>query len=251
MDSRPVVVGSVVVVVVLGIVLFVSERATRNSPVEPPALSTSTEPTPPPPAEEPPVFDPEMQPRTTYVQEFAGLDALPKGFVLEGLVLTDQGIELPPGDGPRQGTITSPDEITEFPGNSFAPLWRQKLADGTRIDVEFALSPDGIEWGPWTRVIADDEAHTDIFPTYPDGSPNPFYGFQPGGLFNWGAERWEAFRYRMVLSSENSASPVLGAVRFFYQDSTLGEGVGGSLESLEELAAQLAPAEPVSQTVAP
>lgn len=248
MESRPVVVGSVVGIVVLGIILFASERATRKAPEALPALSTRAAPTP---SQEPASFDPEMQPRTTYIQEFAGLEALPEGFMLEGLVLTERGIELSPGDGPRQGAITSPNEITEFPGNSFAPLWRQQLADGTRIDVEFALSPDGVEWGPWTRVIADDEAHGEISPTYPDGSPNPFFGYQPGGLFNWGAERWEAFRYRMVLSSENSASPVLEAVRFFYQDSTLGEGVGGSLESLEELAAQLAPVEPASQTAAP
>lgn len=194
-------------------------------------------------------FDPEQQPRTTYVMDFREVDSLPPGFKLEGLELTAEGIKLQPGTD--RGVLTSPDEFTEFPGNSFAPLWRQKLPDGSRIDVELALSPEGATWGPWTRAIADDEAHSDIFPTYPDGSPNPFYGFTPGGAYNWGEERWQAFRYRMVLSREGNESPVLEAVRFYYQDSTLGEGRPGSVESLESLAAQLAPSESTNTTGAP
>jgi len=249
--------GSIAGLAVLGLVMFgpglFPKEALRTPPPAAPAPVAAVEEPKPAPVVTP--FNPEDQPRTTYVREFKGVEKLPEGFKLDGLVLTANGIELPPpapgATGTRKGTATSPNEYTEFPGNSFAPLWRQRLADGTRVDAEFALSPDGKTWGPWTQIIADDEAHGEISPTYPDGSPNPFHGFQPGGLFNYGDERWAAFRYRFVLTSENAASPVLEAVRFFYQDSTLGEGVGGKVESLEKLASQLAPVESESQPRAP
>jgi hypothetical protein len=248
----------------LGGAWFALRPEATPPPAEPPRAEGGLRLPPPPdivpaetPAPEPAApLDPEMQPRTTYVREFRGLAELPPGFRAEGLALAPEGLQLAPGDGPRKGFLYSPDEPAEFPLSALAPLWKPVLPDGTRIDLEFALSPDGKSWGPWTRVIADPEAADEISPTYPDGRPNPFYGFLPGGNFAYGEERWAAFRYRFVLASTGAPTPTLEAIRFYYQDTTLGQGTVGSVHTLEKLAGQLPPsddfpAEPSAQDAAP
>lgn len=185
-------------------------------------------------------MDPEDQPRTTFVLDFAEAAAagrLPDGYTAEGVVLTERGIALPPATDPdnprREGVLTSPNLPAEFPGNSFAPLWRQEVPEGTAVEVELALSPDGREWGPWTPVIASGE--NEIEPVMPDGSPNPFFGYTAGPLYSWGSDQWNHFRFRVRLSSGTVASPAVAGMRIFYQDSTMGTGHVGRLEELQNV----------------
>jgi hypothetical protein len=182
-------------------------------------------------------MDPELQPRTTFVQSFKEMKSLPAGYTAENLVLGAEGIQLAPPSDPdnprREGTLTSANQATDFPSNSFAPLWLDKLPDGTEVNLEIAFSPNGTDWGPWSPVIRSDES--EIEPVMPDGSPNPFFGYSMGPLFSWGSDQWDHFRFRVTLSSETAESPTVEAIRIYYQDSTMGDGQTGRLEELESV----------------
>ncbi len=182
-------------------------------------------------------FDPENQPRKFFVQDFTNLGNLPAGFKLDNLIITDKGIELPKPeagqeDKPRSGMIESPPELMDFPSNAVSPLWKSDEPEGTTVLVEVSLSPDGQNWGMWHQIMIDDDAVGQISEFYPDGSPNPNYGYTPGGVLCWGLRQYQYFRYRVTLYSESKDSPILSSVRLFYQDSTLGEGHIAELNEL-------------------
>ena len=124
----------------------------------------------------------------------------------------------------RVGRITSPGVKMDFASNMLSPLWKAELPDGTELSFELAVSQDGESWGPWNQMDADVDAMGAINPSFPDGRPNPNYGFTPGGILGFGLEKWQWFRYRITLSSDGGASPFVSAVRVFYQDTTLGKG---------------------------
>jgi hypothetical protein len=173
-------------------------------------------------------FDPEDQPRTFFSTDFKGLSAPPDGYTLEDLEITDKGITLKPlGEGeeskPRYGVLNSPPQEMQFPSNAVSPLWKQEVSDGTSVFVEVSLSPDGDTWGIWHPIHYDEDAGQ---PTefYPDGSPNPNFGYTPGGVLCWGMAQFKYFRYRATLYSETKDSPLLSGFRLFYQDTTLGDG---------------------------
>lgn len=178
-----------------------------------------------------PVFavDPENQPRAFMTMDFRNLELPPPGYRLENVVLSPEGFTLPPPEPgkenqPRMGVIESPPQMFDFFSNAVAPLWKENLPDGTDMFVEMSVSPDGIHWGPWQWVEIDEDSAGQISPTYPDGRPNPNYGYTPGTMLAWGLTQWGYVRYRVRLYSEGPAAPVLSAFRLFYQDSTLGEG---------------------------
>jgi len=173
--------------------------------------------------------DPEHQPRAYMTADFRGLDAPPEGFKLENVVLTDEGFTLPPPapgeeNKPRTGIIESPPQMFDFFSNAITPMWKEKLPDGTDMFVEAQVSPDGVHWGPWQWVEIDEDAFGQVSPTYPDGRPNPNYGYTIGTTLAWGLTQWGYVRYRVRLFSEGPESPVLSMFRIFFQDSTLGEG---------------------------
>jgi len=214
------------------------------------SLLTTPIPTIPPPTTEvtsknlsikpaPTPWNPEDQPRKFYALDFRNLGELPKGLAMENLKLTDNGIELPPPkegeEGkPRTGILESPLQEMDFPSNAISPLWLEKIPDGTTIFVEFSMSPDGDNWGIWHPVEVDEDSVGQIEEFYPDGRPNPNYGYTPGGVFSWGLKQWKYFKYRVTLYSETKDSPLLSGVRFFYQDSTLGEGHLAELKEEEK-----------------
>jgi hypothetical protein len=178
-----------------------------------------------------PVFavDPENQPRAFMTMDFRNLETPPPGFRLENVVLSPEGFTLPPlepgkENQPRMGVIESPPQMFDFFSNAVAPLWKEQIPDGTDMFVEMSVSPDGVHWGPWQWVEIDEDSAGQISPTYPDGRPNPNYGYTPGTMLAWGLTQWGYVRYRVRLYSEGPASPILSAFRMFYQDSTLGEG---------------------------
>lgn len=178
-----------------------------------------------------PTMDPEDQPRNFHVADFT--KGMPEGFTLEGVQWTEKGFQLAPGKAgePRTGVVTSAVVTMESPRNSIGPLWKEDLPEGTSVLFEIAISPDGKTWGEWLPLIGDEELTGDIHEFYPDGRPNPHYGYTSPGPMNWAADTWQAFRYRATLSSATEQTPTLEAVRVFYQDSTMGEGRTGDIES--------------------
>jgi len=191
--------------------------------------------------EEPaPAFDPEKQPRTYMTDDFRGLSRLPFGYEVNGLILGTAGLTLPPAapgqeNAPRTGEIISPAQPLEFPSNAVAPLWMEEAAKDSDTRIEFQVSPDGEHWGAWQWANVDHDSEGQMEPRYPDGRPNPHYGYTVGGVFVWGDLQYQFVRYRATLYSQGPESPVLSAIRFYYQDTTLGQG---RLAEPEEAATQ-------------
>lgn len=178
-----------------------------------------------------PLVDPEKQPRAFKSQDFRNLTSIPAGFTVDNLELSNEGFRLqPPKPGeensPRMGTLESPVDMFEFPSNAVSPLWLEKLPEGTDIFVEVSVSPNGADWGMWHWIEPDEHGLGAISETYPDGSPNPNYGYIPGSQMAWGLTQWTYVRYRVTLYADGGVedTPVLSAFRLYYQDSTLGEG---------------------------
>ena len=198
---------------------ILESRETKHSP----EIKSAT------PVPEETAMDPEDQPRNFFVLDFMEISDLPEGYTLEDLEFTQDGIKLKPltpGEEarPRYGVLHSPVLEMDFPSNAVSPLWRQDVTEeGTSVFIEVAVSPDGDNWGLWQPVHYDDDAGQ---PTefYPDGSPNPNYGYTPGGVLCWGMSQYNYFRFRATLYSETEESPSLTGFRLFYQDSTLGKG---------------------------
>lgn len=259
-NKMPLVLGVVAVIVVLGAMVFIMNRPSPTPPpsVPPPAAlpTAASQPvadaTPSLPAALPatqeiivaastpvevaaneptytPKVDVELQPRAFAMNDFRNLTELPEGFTAENLVLTENGLALKPPepgeeDKPRMGMLESPPQDLDFPSNAVAPLWMEKVPDGGHLFVEMSVSPDGENWSLWDAVEVDDDSVGQIAEFYPDGKPNPNFGYTPGGLLFWGHRQYLYYRYRVTLYSETQSSPLLSAFRVFYQDSTLGEG---------------------------
>jgi hypothetical protein len=173
--------------------------------------------------------NPEQQPRAFMTTDFRDLAGLPTGFKLENVELTADGFQLKPAaagaeNDPRMGTIESAPQIFDFQSNAVTPMWKENLPDQTDMFIEVSVSPDGQNWGAWQWIDVDEDSVGQIAEFYPDGTPNPNYGYIPGSTMVWGLTQYQYVRYRIQLYSETGESPTLGAFRFYYQDSTLGEG---------------------------
>jgi len=156
---------------------------------------------------------------------FRTLEGLDSTAELEGVVLNENGLQLDPtfmaGEGPHMGIFTSPPAEPEFLVNAAGPQWKENLPQGTTLQIEFSFSLDQQNWTEWYPVEVD--PHSDPAQFYPDGRPNPNFGFTIGTLVipGTGTERYSYYRYRAILSSEiNGASPTLTDLRLTYMDST-------------------------------
>jgi hypothetical protein len=173
---------------------------------------------------EPQKLSPDEQPRSYFVMDFSSPDAVPDDFALEGVVPTDNGVVLSAeaeksAAGTRTGVLESTVQQFDFPTNSIVPLWKEEVPEGTEIVMEYSVSPDGTEWSDWYEFHPSHES--EISPTYPDGRPNPNYGYTSGGIITFDNHMKGYFRFRARLTSESEASPVFSGVRVYYQDSTL------------------------------
>ena len=173
----------------------------------------------------------ELQPRTFATFDFSTMSQLPPDFKTENLILTQEGLCLQdpaPGelDNPRKGVLESSTEVLEFNSNAVTPLWHEDLPDGSDVFIEVSMSPDGENWGMWHWIEVDDDSLGQIREFYPDGTPNPHYGYTPGFTLAWGLRQWAFYRFRITLYSDAGIeeSPTLSAFRLYYQDTTLGEG---------------------------
>lgn len=173
-------------------------------------------------------MDPEDQPRTYYNLHFHSLAELPEGFEADGVMLTSRGIELAPHEpgeeGRRIGTLVSAPEAFTFPSNAFAPMWLEDVPEGTAIMIEVAVSPDGENWSDFHYAPIDVDHALDIQEYYPDGSPNPNYGYVPGAIYTFGDLLYTQMQYRVTMISDTDATPSMAAYRTYYMDSTMGTG---------------------------
>lgn len=183
-------------------------------------------------------MDPEDQPRIFMEQHYRPGE-LPAGYKMHNVRLTDRGFELEPAapgnaDQPRIGMVESPPIPLDFPANAVAPSWIDELPEGTSVLVEVAVSPDGENWGMWHPADVDHDSYGQVNEFYPDGTPNPNYGYTPGGLFVWGNMQWKYVKYTVALYSESQESPAFSSRRFYVQDSTMGGGRLAELNVPEE-----------------
>jgi len=180
------------------------------------------------------------QPRQFWQLSFdSGMDAATlraQGYTQQGLEVGSAGLFLSGpaanADGSREGWLRSPSLELEFPSNALALLWKGDFPEGTGFGAEVSFSPDGVAWGRWHDVRPDPDSLGQIAEFYPDGRPNPNYGYTPGGMVHWGLQLGRFWRFRVTLSSESVTSPTLESLRLFYQDSSLGLGALADAESL-------------------
>ncbi|MCC5876213.1 MAG: hypothetical protein JJU11_08360 [Candidatus Sumerlaeia bacterium] len=183
-------------------------------------------------------MDPEDQPRTYYNIHFHSMTEFPEGFEADGVVLTSRGVELAPHapgeEGRRMGSLISAPETFDFPSNAFAPMWLEDVPEGTAIMIEVAVSPDGENWSDFQYAPIDVDHALDIQEYYPDGSPNPNYGYVPGAIYAFGDLLYSQMRYRVTMVSDTDATPSMAAYRTYYMDSTLGSGRMATADELPQ-----------------
>jgi len=172
--------------------------------------------------------DPNQQPRDVFHEGFAGMNRLPTGYEATGdFVLSPDGLTIKGAtageDGkPRMAMIESPAIPLKFQSNAVNPLWKEVSPEGTEVLVEVSLSEDGQTWTDWMPTTSG-HYEGDMSPTYPDGRPNPNYGYTLGDMTFYGLKRFQYFRYAMTLYSDTNKSPLVSDFRLFYQDSTMGD----------------------------
>ena len=189
----------------------VAERDSRR----PPAPATETEPT-----EEAP--EPEKNGESAWlVDDFRLPNRSWEGYKLTGLKVTDQGLTL--ADGADKGVLETPPTVLKLPSSTVAPLWKKEGPDGS-FNVEVRISSDGQSWSPWYPIA---DTGDDINPIYPDGTPNPNYGYVPGAPLNLGLVLVSFVQKRITLTKTGQTieMPVLMGTRTYHGDFTLGEGV--------------------------
>lgn len=133
-------------------------------------------------------------PRAYLVEDFTDANKSYDKYKLENVQVTPNGLTLAPGA--EKGTIESPTMVLQMPSSTTAFLWKQDVPKGSGVKVEMAVSADNQSWSPWYPV---DDMGDDINPLYPDGSPNPNYGYVPGTYVSLGLDLVPFIRYRMTL----------------------------------------------------
>ena len=132
--------------------------------------------------------------RAYLVEDFTDPKKSFEKYKLDKIQVTPKGLTLAPGAD--KGTIESPTMVLQMPSSTTAFLWKQEVPKGSGVKVEMAVSADNQSWSPWYPI---DDMGDDINPLYPDGSPNPNYGYVPGGYVSLGLDLVPFIRYRMTL----------------------------------------------------
>ncbi len=138
----------------------------------------------------------ENGPRAYLVVDFTDPNKSYENYKLSNVVVTAQGLTLAPGA--ESGSFESPSLALKMPSSMSAVLWKQEVPKGASVKVESCISGDNQNWSSWYPV---EDTGDDINPIYPDGSPNPNYGFIPGGYVSTGLDLIPFVRYRFTLSN--------------------------------------------------
>jgi len=231
-SSKLIIVLALIAIVI--VVVLVTQNKPKPAPVveaeppKPPAETAETQganrpvtqEAPPPTEETAP--EPESNAERAYlVEDFRDTARDWSKFKLAGTKITPEGIVLE--DAQTEGSFESPCTALKLPSNMVALLWKETLPDGTVVKPEMQLSYDCQNWSAWYPIESTGD---DINPLYPNGDPNPNYGYVPGSYVSLGLDLCPFIRYRFNLARGDLSkqSPTVPGARFYHLDSTLGEG---------------------------
>lgn len=195
-------------------------QVAQSEPVAQGAVRPPENETPPPAEEE--AKEPESNAERAYlIEDFRDKNKNWSNYKMTGVRVTDEGIVME--DGQTNGVVESPTMTLQLPSNLVALLWKEERPDGAFISPEMQISADGQNWSSWYPIESTGD---DINPLYPDGTPNPNYGYVPGGYVSLGLELIPFIRYKFTMSrlGVTTQSPTMKGIRFYHLDSTLGEG---------------------------
>jgi hypothetical protein len=218
------------------VIIAVLLNQNRSKPVEEPhAKKTETAPPPAvaenqganrPQPKETPVEEDHKEPesnaeRAYLIEDFKDKAKDLSKYKMKGVRLSDEGIVLE--DGATNGIVESPTLPLKLPSNMVALLWKEDRPDYTSIKPEMQLSYDGQNWSAWYPIESTGD---DINPLYPNGEPNPNYGYVPGGYVSLGLDLVPFVRYRIGLErvASGNQTPTLKGIRMYHLDSAGKDG---------------------------
>lgn len=220
-----------IALVIIGVLMTQNKNKPAETIVKTEPVAATETPVPdvpnrPVPQEAPPAEETAQEPesnaeRAYLVEDFRDTEKNWSQYKMKGTAITPEGIKLQ--DGQTEGDFESPCTALKLPSNMVAFLWKETLPDGTVVKPEIRLSHDCQSWSPWYPI---ESTGNDINPLYPDGSPNPNYGYVPGSYVSLGLDLVPFIQYRLKLmrTDLSKGSPVVPGARFYHLDSTLGDG---------------------------
>lgn len=143
--------------------------------------------------------EPETNAVTAYlVEDFrdSKKDWKAAGYKMNNVKITDQGVTLE--DGATNGVLESPPMVLKLPSSMVAPLYKQEVPKGASVKIEASISGDNQTWSAWYPI---EDSGNDISPVYPNGTPNPNYGYVPASYINLGLSLAGFVKYRATLST--------------------------------------------------
>jgi hypothetical protein len=150
------------------------------------------------------------------VDDFRSWTAIPKQYHAEGLRVADGGLQLDDvgSSESRTGVLQSPPMELWQPALS-APAEKNSMPDDCEVHAQISLSSDGRSWTNWKAI----EHHV-----RPDGhqvvpsEPPPWAGSRPAQqalASNESQTSGPYIRYRLTLTSQSSASPLIQDLRIW------------------------------------
>lgn len=152
------------------------------------------------------------------VDDFRGWTAIPPGYRLDGLQLRDGAIALSDASptGPRTGSLLSPALELWQPALSAPSEKSAAMPEGCSVQTQIALSEDGRTWGDWVTI--ERRVTPDGQQAAPEGPP-AWSGSRPSnatfGTSGDSTTSAPLIRYRLTLTSQDSASPVVQDIRIW------------------------------------
>ena len=178
--------------------------------------------------------EPETNAVTAYlVEDFrdAKKDWKAAGYKLNNVKITDRGVTLE--DGATNGVLESPPMVLKLPSSMVAPLYKQEVPKGASVKIEASISGDNQTWSAWYPI---EDSGNDISPVYPNGTPNPNYGYVPASYINLGLSLAGFVKYRATLSTAGGVKEYRSAdgtfpselrltgMRIYHLDTSQGAG---------------------------
>jgi hypothetical protein len=155
-----------------------------------------------------------QEPVGFIVDDYRSWQQIPATYRADGVLLKNGAIQLVDEltSGPRTGTLVSPPLELWQPAMS-APAAGASLPDGTGMHAEISLSADGKSWGPWMAL--ERRAAPDGHQAQPLDAP-AWNGSPPAeSTVTDTQSSGPQIRYRLTLTSQNAASPVVEDLRIW------------------------------------
>ncbi|MFC1888434.1 N-acetylmuramoyl-L-alanine amidase [Thermodesulfobacteriota bacterium] len=143
---------------------------------------------------------------------------------LSGLVITERGLELSPGEGaPRTGFYESPPITADIVFNAIGVHWLETASGAGSVEVYCSVEDEEGRWTGWIPVPRDEDSEA-ASPFLPNGRANSFFGEVIGNLvLRYPAREGYGVRLRTrieITSADGSAGPAVGRLTATIIDST-------------------------------